>query len=155
MVRRVADDLHASFARIAAIRDRQTQTRIARSEQLTRLLAYFRVILAGYLTRTDPITGARLVDIGTDESKAHGGLSIVLAIFDGSKMKISVDALGRFAHASVPDIFAGVGRIVEIRVADDLAHADLYYLSPGDLRGPIQIEPIDTVLFAMLAKTAE
>jgi hypothetical protein len=151
----VANDLHGSFARISAIRDRQTQTRIARSEQLARLVAYFRATLVEYLTRTDPITGARLVDIGVDESKAHGGFSVVLALFDGSKLKIAVDALGRYSHASVPDIFAQIGRIVEVRVLDDFTRADICYLAPGDSRGPIRIEPVDTFLLAMLSKAAE
>jgi hypothetical protein len=145
----VANDLHGSFARISAIRDRQTQTRIARSEQLARLVAYFRATLVEYLTRTDPITGARLVDIGVDESKAHGGFSVVLALFDGSKLKIAVDALGRYSHASVPDIFAQIGRIVEVRVLDDFTRADICYLAPGDSRGPIRIEPVDTFLLAI------
>lgn len=154
MVPTVPDDLHESLARISAIRERQTQTRLARSEQLARLVAYFRVNLSEYLTRTDPISGARLIDIGVDENKAHGGLAVVLALFDGSKFKIAVDPAGRYSHAAMPEIFGLVGKIVEIRVPDDLSRADLCYLAPGDTRGPVRLEPIETFLVAMLEKTA-
>jgi hypothetical protein len=152
----VSDDLHASFARISAVRGRQTQSRIARSEQLARLVGYFRILLADYLTRTDPITGSRLVDIGIDEHRAHGGgVAVVVAFFDGSKFKISVDNMGRFTQASTPEIFGSVGKIVEVRVPDDFSRADLCYLAPGDTRGPIRLEPIETFLLAMLNKTAQ
>jgi hypothetical protein len=151
----VSDDLYSSFARITAVRARQTQTRIARSEQLTRLAGYFRIMLADYLSRTDPITGARLVDIGVDENKASGGMAVVVAMFDGSKFKIAVDSLGRYSHASQPEIFGTVGKIVEVRVPDDFSRADLCYLAPGDTRGPVRLEPVETFLLAMLAKTAQ
>ena len=151
----VSDDLQGSFARISAIRDRQTQTRVSRSEQLTRLVAYFRARLADFLTKTDPITGARLIDIGIDENKAHGGIAVILAVFDGSKLKIAVDSLGRYSHAAVPDVFSAIGKIVDVRVSDDLARADLCYLAPGDTRGPIRLEPVETFLVAMLSKTAQ
>jgi hypothetical protein len=149
------DEVGLSFDRISAIRDRQTQTRIARTEQLMRLVAYFRARLAEYLTRTDPISGARLIDIGVDENRAHGGIAIILAMFDGSKMKFAVDSLGRYSHASMPDVFGSIGKIVEIRIPDDLTRADICYLAPGDTRGPIRLEQVETFLVAILTKTAQ
>ena len=156
MDRRVADGaLQATFARISATRERQAQMRLDRSEQLARLAAYLRATLATYLTTVDPISGSRLVDVGIDESKTQGGLAVVLAMFDGSKFKISVDALGRFTHAAVPEIFAAVGKIVEVRVSKDLSSAELCYLAPGEARGPVRLEPVETFLLAMITKSAE
>jgi hypothetical protein len=153
MLADVSDALKVSYARIVAARARQVALRAERIEQLERLVSYLRAKLADFLTQVDPISGARLLDVGAEESRAGGGFAVVLAGFDGSRLKIAVDALGHYTYASLPDVFTGIGRILAVRVSADLAHAEFDYVASAQ-PGTVRTSNVDSLVLALLDRAA-
>jgi hypothetical protein len=56
---------------------------------------------------------------------------MTLEMFDGSMLKIGVDGKGRLSHEASPDVFAGIGEIVELRVNPEEGSAEFSYI-PSD-----------------------
>jgi hypothetical protein len=153
MLANVSDALKVSYARIVAARARQVALRAERIGQLERLVSYLRAKLADFLTQVDPISGARLLDVGAEESRGGGGFAVVLAGFDGSRLKIAVDALGHYTYASLPDVFTAITRIVEVRVTADLAHAEFDYVDSAQAGTP-RTSSFDSLVLALLDRAA-
>src|ERR1700729_445787 len=149
----VAEDLEATLSRILAARERQISLRNRRVEQLTQLLDYLRVRLSTFLTTTDPISGTRLLDVGADEVRGQGGLAIIVAAFDGSRLKIAVEALGRYSFASHPEALGDVGTILDVRVSPDFTSAVFDFVSASLESGTLTGD-IDTLVLALLDHAA-
>ena len=150
-------DLKDSYLRIMDARDRQVKLRDERVRQVMKLNDYLRAKLADFLTNVDPITGSRLMEMGTEADRSGlGGMTFVLAVFEGSKLKIAVDPYGRFSHAAEPDVFAEVGRIERIRVATDMTRAEIEYFPTGsDGSGETQSIRVDGLLASLVRRAAD
>jgi len=151
----VPRNFKGSFERIGAARQRQLELRTERIANLSRLQDYLRSRLGEFLTNTDPITGSRLIDVGFEENRAHGGATLVVVIFEGSRMKITVDAFGRFTHAAMPDVFESVSKIVGLRVPEDLSKAEFDYIAANDETAGILTAEIDDMIQALIVRGAE
>jgi len=134
----VAIDFKAAYERIKAARQRLVELRAARVEELLRLQAYLRETLAEFFNSVDPITGNRFAELALDGNRAHGEISLTIATFAGGRLKISVDSQGHFAHAAVPDVFAGVERILDVRVSPDALAAQMDFMPAGKTRKGVQ-----------------
>ncbi len=150
----VPRDFKGSFERIVAARARQIELRNVRSENLSRLREYLRVRLSEFLTNTDPVTGSRLIDIGFEENKAHGASTLVVVVFEGSRLKITVDGIGNFTYASLPDLFDTVARMVDLRVAGDLSKAEFDYVPLND-QSRVLTSDVDDIVQALIMRAAE
>jgi hypothetical protein len=127
----VTDDLKKSYDRILAARERLLSLRGERVAQLFRLQSYLRAQLDDFFTNVDPVTGARLAELSSEGNKAYGDVAMTLEMFDGSMLKIGVDGKGRLSHEASPDVFAGIGEIVELRVNPEEGSAEFSYI-PSD-----------------------
>jgi hypothetical protein len=127
----LTDDLKKSYDRILAARERLLSLRGERVAQLFRLQSYLRAQLDDFFTNVDPVTGARLAELSSEGNKAYGDVAMTLEMFDGSMMKIGVDGKGRLSHEASPDVFAGIGEIVELRVNPETGSAEFSYI-PSD-----------------------
>ncbi len=144
-------DVKREYARMIDARRRLVEVRGERMEQLLAVRAMFRVLLGDFFETLDPITNMRLAEVTADGSKTHGDLSIALSFFEGTKLKLSVDVHGRYAHSvTVPSAFDDIERVVEIVVSSDLLRAEVVYEpvgAPGTFRSLDLIE----VTMALLA----
>ena len=127
----MTDDLKKSYDRILAARERLLSLRGERVAQLFRLQSYLRAQLDDFFTNVDPVTGARLAELSSEGNKAYGDVAMTLEMFDGSMLKIGVDGKGRLSHEASPDVFAGIGEIVELRVNPEEGSAEFSYI-PSD-----------------------
>ena len=107
------------------------EVRGERIGQLLRLRLYLRTILSEFMEKTDPIGGMRLAEVLAEGNKAKGEGAVSLSFFDGSRLRIDVDKAGTFLHTAEPDVFAGIGEILAVRVRPDLSGAEFDYL-PDD-----------------------
>jgi len=119
-------DIEGGYARLIAARQLLLDVRQARSETLQRLRSYARAQLVRFMGTTDPVTGARLLDISAEGNKQNGDLAITMAFFDGSKLVVAVDRSGHYSGAvtpahAVPDF----GRVLDVRVAADDSSAQI------------------------------
>ncbi|HMD01630.1 MAG TPA: hypothetical protein VKG44_01575, partial [Candidatus Baltobacteraceae bacterium] len=130
----MTEGLHKNFERILAARERLLAVRADRVGMLLHVQSYLRTRLAEFFTNLDPVTGVRLADLLAEGSKAAGEMALQLTMLDGTRMRISVDGLGRFSHESEPNVFEGVGEIVEFRVSPDQYSAEFLYVPNGDER---------------------
>ena len=130
----MASEFKADFERIVAARQRLVELRAERVEELVRLQAYLRELLADFFTAVDPIGGNRFAELALDGNRAHGDLSLTLATFDGGRLKIGVDSLGEFSRAAIPDVFEDVEKILELRVSPDAREALMDYIPAGKTR---------------------
>ncbi len=132
-------------------RQRLLDLRSSRIEQLLRVRALLRGVLADFFETLDPLANVRLAEVSAEGSKAHGDLAISLSFFEGTTMRIAVDATGRFSHIlSIPSGFDDVARIVAIEFSNDMTRAEVLYEpvgAPGERR---RFDLVATVL-ALLA----
>jgi hypothetical protein len=144
------NDLKQSYQRIMAARLRLVENRNARVAGLLRLQAYLRKRLADFFTNLDPITGARLAELGLEGSKAHGDIALTLAFFEGSRFKITIDQFGGLRLLSEPNVFEDVGTLVGLHVAEDLSAADIEFLAPGEGATHVRSAGLSTYLDALI-----
>jgi hypothetical protein len=122
-----------AFARLTAARERLLELRASRIEQLLRLRTYLRGELAEFVATLDPITGVRFAEIRSEGSKANGDLSLTIAFFEGTTLRLGVDREGTFVcGASPPEMLAGIGRIYDLRVRGDAGYAEFDYEPEGE-----------------------
>jgi hypothetical protein len=124
-------DLKDRYRRIMAARERVIDMRTERVAALLRLQNYLRKRLSDYFTNLDPITGSRLAELGLEGNKAHGDIALALVFFEGSRLRVGIDAYGRFSLAAEPDVFAEIGTLVGLHVADDNSTAEIEYVAAG------------------------
>jgi hypothetical protein len=132
--------LKQNFDRIVAARERLLEVRAERVASILRLQSYLRARLDEFFTNLDPISGSRLADLGSEGSKASGEMTMILAMFDGSRMKIAVDGMGRYSHEAEPNVFEGVGEILNFDISPDFATASMDYVpTAGASRRPVRV----------------
>ncbi len=118
--------------RILAARQRLLDVRGERIEQLLRLRTYLRALLAEFVTNVDPVSGQRLAEVAAEGSKANGDMSVIFAIFEGTKLRFSVDSLGRFSATTSPvEMMSDIGRLTGLRVSADASRAEFDYEPVG------------------------
>lgn len=116
------------FQRMVAARQRLIDLRTDRTAHLMRLRDYLRNTFKEFASNTDPVSGARFAEVATDGSKARGDLSISVTFFEGTKVSLGIDTLGRYVQSGHPaHVLGDIGTIAAIRVADDLSRAQITY----------------------------
>lgn len=128
-----------NFERIIAARERLLSVRADRVENLLRLRMYLRVRLNDFLSNVDPVSGARLAELQSEGNKTYGDLALILAFFDGTRLKIGVDGFGHFHAEATPDIFEGIGSLVDVRVNTELSAAEFDYTPQGAAAGSLHL----------------
>ena len=123
--------LKQNFDRILAARERLLEIRAERVGTIMRLQSYLRARLDDFFTNVDPISGSRLADLGAEGSKGAGEMALILAMFDGSRMRIGVDGSGRFSHDADPNVFEGIDEILDFDVSADFTSASFDYIPSG------------------------
>jgi hypothetical protein len=126
----VSSTIEQGFARIVAARQRVIDVRAERNEELLRLRAFLRTTLGDCASTVDPLSGARVAEVMAEGSKAGGDLSLTLAFFDGTKLRIAVDAHGRFEVNTTPAHLFPYDRVFDVRVAPDGSRAEIEALAP-------------------------
>jgi hypothetical protein len=147
--------LKQNFDRIVAARERLLEVRAERVASILHLQSYLRARLDEFFTNLDPISGTRLADLGSEGSKATGEMTMILAMFDGSRMRIAVDGMGRFSHEAEPNVFEGIGEILNFDISPDFATASIDYVPMGSAsRRPVRAV-FDTYVDRLVQHTLE
>jgi hypothetical protein len=147
--------LKQGYGRIVAARQRLVEVRAARWETLQRFKSYAKGKLADFVGTTDPVSGQRFVDISAGGDKARGEAAMVLGFFDGTKLRLTVDASGQFgSECNPPELLAGVARIVDVVVPTDLSTAVLFYEAASAPPGTIRKLDLYDVIVRMVEHTA-
>jgi len=124
----MSPEVQREFARMLAGRQRLLALRSSRIEQLVGVRVVLRTLLADFFETLDPIANVRLAEVSAEGSKAHGVLAVTLAFFEGTRLRLAVDATGRFSHeVSVPSPFDDVARMLEIVISSDRERCDVLY----------------------------
>jgi hypothetical protein len=131
--------IERGYARIVAARQRLLDARTERVEALLRCRGYLRMRLSAFTGTVDPVDGVRLADVCADGSRTSGELSVTVAFFDGTKLRLSVDQRGALAVVTdPPDLLADLGTIVDLRVSADGTRAEIAHES-GDVRRRLDV----------------
>jgi hypothetical protein len=115
-----------------AARERLLEVRSERAARLHQLRSLLLEKFASFLTATDPVSGARLAEIAAEGSKQHGDVSVILAFFDGTRMRVGVDRSARFAFEVSPrTVVPDPGELLDVLVAPDGSNVQLLFRPPG------------------------
>ncbi len=147
--------LRQNFDRIVAARERLLEVRADRVGTILRLQNYLRARLDDFFTNLDPVSGSRLADLGAEGSKAAGEITLILAMFDGSRMRIGVDGSGRFNHESNPNVFENVGEILNFDISADFTTASVDFVPVGSPTGRPVRAPFDVFVDLIVQHTLE
>jgi hypothetical protein len=124
----MTEDLVGRLERVLAARLQLLAVRSQRAQVLLRLGEYLRSTLGDFLVAIDPVGGQRLAEINVTTNRSAGTVAVVLAFFDGTSLRIAVDARGRLEHETAPPGAIGeIARIVEIGVTPDGTRAALAF----------------------------
>jgi len=147
------------LARMVAARQQMLTARTARSEALQRFRSFAAARLNDFMAAVDPITGSRMVELIAEGSKVSGDLSVTVAFFDGTKLRIAVDPFARMTvEATPPEILHEVGTALDIAVAPDLSRAQLAYepaVGPGGSRCVLDLDEVILRLVDSSAQAVE
>jgi hypothetical protein len=147
--------LKTGFGRIVAARQALVDVRAARWETLQRFKNFAKAKMGDFISTTDPISGQRLADISAGGDKARGEAAMVLGMFEGTRMRLTVDAHGQFgAEINPPEMFADVGRVVDIDVPMDLSRAVMVYEPAAGPAGSRRTLDLDEVITRMVENAA-
>jgi hypothetical protein len=120
------------LSRILTARQGLLDLRGARCEALQRFREYARERLGDFVANTDPITGMRIVELSAEGNRTTGELGIVLAFFEGTRLRVAVDQYAKLsAESTLPDALPAIGRVLDVVVGMDLARAELLYEPAG------------------------
>jgi hypothetical protein len=120
--------LKQGFGRIVAARQRMVDVRAARWETLQRFKNFAKSKLLDFISATDPVSGQRLADLAAGGDKVRGEAAMVLSFFEGTRLRLTVDASGQYGYESnPPEILGDVGKIVDIIVPADLSRAEMIF----------------------------
>ncbi len=132
--------LKQHFDRIISARERLLALRAERVNVIVSLQSYLRARFDEFFTNVDPISGSRLADLGVDGSKGAGEMSLIFAMFDGSRMRIAVDAFGQFSYEADPNVFEDIAELIGFEVSPDFAQATVEYVPAGSPTGrPVRV----------------
>ena len=144
------------LARILAARQGLLALRAARSETLLRFRSYAQNKLGDFVSNVDPITGMRLIELMAEGSKTSGELGIVLACFEGTRLRIGVDPQAQLmAEASLPGVLPDFSRVLDVIVANDLSRAEFVYEPKGAPAGTRRTADLADVLERMIEHAAQ
>lgn len=139
-----------------AAREVLLKVRAARSESLQRFRTFASSRLNEFIASVDPITGARMVELLAEGSKVTGDLSVTIAFFDGTRLRIAIDSMARMAaEATPPEILHEVGTVLDIIVAPDLSRAEMVYEKTVGPRGARARLDLDDLIRRMVDLCAE
>jgi hypothetical protein len=155
----MAAHLKRGLARMVAARDVMLRARSARSEALQRFRTFASARLNDFVVAVDPITGARMVELLAEGSKVTGDLSVTIAFFDGTRLRISINPRGKIeAEATPPEVLHDVGAVMDILVAPDLSRAELIYeptVGPRGTRARLDLDDLIARLVDSCAQSIE
>jgi hypothetical protein len=124
----VETDIQRGLARMIAGRRKLLELRDSRSGQVSRLRLYLQAQFGSFVSSVDPVTGTRIVDLLAEGSISKGDIALTVVFFDGTKLRIGVDAVGKFDFATTPpELASELGTILDIDVAEDLGQAALMF----------------------------
>jgi hypothetical protein len=148
--------LNRGLTRILAARQGLLDLRAVRSEMLLRFRAYAQAKLGDFVSNVDPITGMRIIELSAEGSKATGELAIVLACFEGTRLRVSVDSHAHLSvEASLPGVLPDVTRVFDVVVSADLSHAELVYEPKGAPPGTRRSADLSDILERMIDHAAQ
>jgi hypothetical protein len=147
--------LRQNFDRIVAARERLLEVRADRVGTILRLQSYLRARLDDFFTNLDPVSGSRFADLGAEGSKGAGEITLILAMFDGSRMRIGVDGSGRFNHESNPNVFENVEEILDFDISADFTTASIEFVPVGSSTGRAVRAPFDAFVDRLVQHTLE
>jgi hypothetical protein len=147
--------LRQNFDRIVAARERLLEVRSGRVGTILRLQSYLRARLDDFFTNLDPVSGSRFADLGAEGSKGAGEMALILAMFDGSRMRIGVDGSGRFNHESNPNVFEDVEEILNFDISADFTTASIDFVPVGSPTGRAVRAPFDAFVDRLVQHTLE
>jgi hypothetical protein len=135
------------------------ELRLARSEALQRYRSYARTRLGDFIANVDPISGSRLVEVAAEGSKVNCDLSVALAFFEGSHLRLSIDARGTLTiEATPPEVLPHIGRVLDLIVPLDHSRAELVYEpseGPHGARRSLDLAEVMRRLVDYAAKSVE
>jgi hypothetical protein len=148
--------LKPGLARILAARQRMIELRSLRSEALQRYRSYARTGLADFIMNVDPISGSRLVEVAAEGSKANCDLSVAVAFFEGSHLRLSIDARGTLTIAATPPgVLPHIGRVLDLIVPMDNSRAELVYEPAEGPPGARRVLDLSEVLCRLVDHAAK
>jgi hypothetical protein len=148
--------LKLGLGRILAARQGLLDARTARTEMLQRFRAYARTRLGEFVSNVDPITGMRIVELNAEGSKTTGEMAIVLAFFEGTRLRIGVDPTARLtAEATPPELLPPMARVLDVEVSTDLSRAELIYEPKDAPAGTRRSVDLTDVLAALIDNAAQ
>jgi hypothetical protein len=152
----MAAHLKRGLERMVAARDVMLKARSARSEALQRFRNFASARLHDFVAAADPITGARMVELLAEGSKVTADLSVTIAFFDGTRLRIAVNPRAKIeAEATPPEVLHEVGTVLDILVAPDLSRAELVYEPTTGPRGTRARLDLDDLLARLVDSCAQ
>jgi len=152
----MAAQLKRGLERMIAARDVMLKARLARSEALQRFRNFATARLTDFVAAVDPITGARMVELLAEGSKVTADLSVTIAFFDGTRLRIAVNPRAKIeAEATPPEVLHEVGNVLDILVAPDLSRAELVYEPTVGPRGTRARLDLDELLARLVDSCAQ
>jgi hypothetical protein len=149
-------ELKRGLERILAAREGLLALRAARSETLLRFRAYAQNKLGDFVSNVDPITGMRIIELSAEGSKTTGELGIVLACFEGTRLRIGVDPQAQLtAEASLPGVLPDFARVLDVVVSNDLSRAEFVYEPKGAPAGTRRFVELAEILERMIEHAAQ
>jgi len=143
--------LKQGFGRIVAARQRLVDVRAARWDTLQRFKNFAKAKLSDFIGTTDPVTGQRFADVSAGGDKARGEAAMVLALFEGTRLRLTVDVSGHYGlECNPPDLLSDVARIVDIVVPADLSRAEMIYEAASGPRGSLRKLDLYDVIVRMV-----
>jgi hypothetical protein len=147
--------LKNGFGRIVAARQTMVDVRAARWETLQRFKNFAKSKMTDFISTTDPVTGQRLADISAGGDKGRGEAAMVLGLFEGTRLRLTVDVHGQYgAESTPPELLGDVGRVVEVLVPMDLSRAEMVYEPLAGPRGSRRTLDLSDVITRMVENAA-
>jgi hypothetical protein len=98
----------------------------------------------------------RIIELSAEGSKTTGELGIVLACFEGTRLRIGVDPQAQLtAEASLPGVLPDFSRVLDVVVSNDLSRADFIYEPKGAPAGTRRTVELADVLERMIEHAAQ
>jgi hypothetical protein len=143
------------LSRILTARQGMLDLRSARCEALQRFREYARERLGDFVAHTDPITGMRIVELSAEGNRSTGELGIVLAFFEGTRLRLGVDQYAKLsAESTLPDALPAIGRVLDVVVGMELDRAELSYEPAGAPAGTRKTLDLADVLDRLIEHAA-
>ena len=147
--------LKQGFGRIVAARQTMVDVRAARWETLQRFKNFAKSKMGDFVGTMDPVTGQRLADISAGGDKGRGEAAMVLSLFEGTRLRLTVDVHGQYGFESnPPELLSDVGRVVDVHVPMDLSRAEMLYEPASGPRGSRRTLDLGDIIARMVENAA-